>query len=125
MQKQLSLQAAMEDLKLRNSDLNHKTQQSDYRLEQLRRQSTLEIDQLCEQIKHLIEVVGRLQAPSAPSTPGQGDYRSVDSEPQGAAPPDSTRRQDSPRQRQPTAERDDSLLQQHDQKASPIRHISQ
>ena len=62
-----SLQAAMDDLKLRNYDLNRKTRQSEYRLEQLTRRSTMETDQLHAQIKHLGEAVQQLQPDPSPS----------------------------------------------------------
>ncbi|KAJ8289377.1 hypothetical protein GJAV_G00000590 [Gymnothorax javanicus] len=67
MQKHDALLAAMEDLKLHNLNLNIKAQQSEYKLEQLRRQSTMETNELCAQIKHLGEVVQQLWARTSPA----------------------------------------------------------
>lgn len=56
--------AAMEELKLRNDDLHLNSWRGDFKLEQIRCQSTGEADELREQIQHLGDVVLQLQAPT-------------------------------------------------------------
>lgn len=71
MQTHDSLLAAMEDLKLRNYNLDLKIRQSEYRLEQLKRHSTMETKQLRAEIQHLGEVVQRFQPTSSQSASKQ------------------------------------------------------